>query len=162
MKIPSFLKSAEGFVAAVGGPTRVDTWLVNVQVENVVTGNLINLGTWDKKTGGAKTAGASTYRPGGMGPPVSLGAQPTTSNVVVSRLYRLGRDHEMAQMLLSGVGMADMIVTQQPLDIEGSTYGRPIVTKGKLDRCTLPEPDSEANTAAMIELEMVVEGYPTA
>jgi cytochrome P450 len=96
-----------------------------------------------------------------MAPPVSLGGQRTTANVVVSRLYRLARDHDVVQQLLDGVGKSKMIVTKQPLEIEGGAYGKPIVYTGVLDRCTPPEVDSEATGAGLIELEMVVEGYPT-
>lgn len=114
MRLPSWLKSAEGFSAAVGGPTRSDTYLVNVQVEHPVSGNMINYGTFDKMTGGELSSGASTYNPGGMAPPVSLGGKKTTANVTVSRLYRLGRDHDVVQQLNDGVGRCRMTVTKQP------------------------------------------------
>lgn len=155
-------KSAEGFIAAAAvGPTRQDTYLVNVQIENIRTGRMVNHGTWDKLTGGGLSASSTSYRPGGMAPPVSLGGVRTTANVVVTRLYRLQRDHDVVQTLLDGVGRADMIVTKQPLNLDGVPYGRPIVYKGTLDRCTPPEHDSEQTGAGLIELEMVVEGYPT-
>lgn len=144
-----------------GGPTRQDTYSVNVQVEHPTNGNMINYATWDKLTGGGLSASAASYNPGGMAPPVSLGGRRTTANIVVSRLYRLGRDHDVVQQLLDGVGKSAMIVTKQPLDIEGVAYGRPIVYKGVLDRVTPPEVDSEGSAAGLIELEMVVEGYPT-
>lgn len=164
MKLPSWLKSAAGFVAAAtgtGGPTRSDTYMVNVQVEHPRTGAMINYGTWDKMTGGELGASASSYRPGGMAPPVSLGGVKTTTNVTVSRLYRLARDHDVAQQLFDGVGRSKMVVTKQPLDIEGNTYGKPIVYHGTLDRVKTPDVDSESSSAGLIELEMVVEGYPS-
>jgi len=146
-----------------GGPTRSDTYLLNVHVEDVADpGSLINLGTWDKMTGGGQSASSTQYRPGGMAPPVSLGGLVSVANVVVSRLYRLARDHDHVQRLLNGVGKANMVVSKQPLDIDGNVYGKPIVYHGILDRCTPPEVDSEAANAGLIELEMVVEGYPTA
>jgi hypothetical protein len=148
-------------MSSSGGPTRQDTYSLNVQIEHPTSGNMINYGTWDKMTGGGLAAGATSYRPGGMAPPVSLGGQKVTANVVVSRLYRLGRDHDVVQQVLDGVGKSNMVVTKQPLDIEGNVYGRPIVYKGVLDRCTPPEVDSEQAGAGLIELEMVVEGYPT-
>lgn len=161
MKLPHWLKSAAGFSAAVGGPTRADTYLVAVQVENILTNNLVYLGIWDKFTGGGVSASANTYRPGAMAPPIGIGGVKTTANVVVSRLYRLGRDHDIVQMLLNGVGHANMVITKQPLDLDGIAYGRPITYKGTLDRCTPPDHDSEATTAGLIELEMVVDGYPS-
>lgn len=161
MQLPSWLKSATGFVAAAGGPTRSDTYLLNVQIQHPVSGHMLNYGTFDKMTGGELTSSATSYRPGGMQPPVSLGGQKTTANVTVSRLYRLGRDHDVIQQLIDGVGKSDMVVTKQPLDIEGSAYGKPIVWRGTLDRVKSPDVDSEASTAGLLELEMVVEGYPS-
>jgi voltage-gated potassium channel Kch len=161
MRLPDWLKSAEAFSMAAGGPTRSDTYLLNVQIQHPVSGNMINYGTFDKMTGGELSSGATQYNPGGMAPPVSLGGRKTTSNVVVSRLYRLGRDHDVIQQILDGVGKSRMVVTKQPLDIEGNTYGKPIIFQGVLDRCKEPEVDSETSTAGLLELEMVVEGYPT-
>lgn len=149
------------FRLMAGGPTRVDTYLLNVQVADPITGRMQNLGTFDKMTGGELSASTTQYRPGGMGPPISLGGQRTTANVVVSRLYRLQRDHDIVQMLFNGVGKADMIVIKQPLDLQANAYGKPIVYHGTLERVKTPDPDSEAATAGIIELEMVVDGYPT-
>lgn len=159
--LPDWLKSATGFSAATGGPTRADTYLLNVQIEHPTTGNMLNYGTFDKMTGGELSAGATQYFPGGLGSPISLGGHKTTSNIVVSRLYKLERDHVVAQQLLNGVGRVHMVVTRQPLDIEGNTYGKPIVWSGILDRVKFPDVDSEASTAGLLELEMVAEGYPT-
>jgi len=97
-----------------------------------------------------------------MAPTVSLGGSKTTDNVVVSRLYRLGRDHDFVQTLFSGVGKAKMIVTKQPLDVDGNVYGKPIVYNGTLKRVTPPEHDSESSAAALLELEMTPEGEPVA
>lgn len=160
MKLPKWLKSAEAFSAAAGGPTREDTYLLNVQVEHPVNGNMINYGTFDKMTGGELSSSATQYRPGGMGAPISLGGHKSTANVVVSRLYRLERDHSNIQQLLNAVGRCRMVVTKQPLDIEGNSYGKPIVWGGVLDRVKVPDVDSESQTAGLLELEMVVEGYP--
>lgn len=144
-----------------GGPTRQDTYSVTVLIKHPTSGSMINYGVFDKMSGGALSAGATSYNPGGMQPPVSLGGKKVTSNVTVSRLYRLGRDHDIVQQLLDSVGKSDMTIVKQPLDIDGNVYGRPITYKGKLDRVAAPDVDSESSTAALIELEMVVEGYPT-
>lgn len=144
------------------GPTRQDTFLVNVKVQNVTRGTtLIDLGVWDKRSGGAVDSEELRYKPGGMAPSVSLGGSKNVENVVVSRLYRLVRDHqELSSWLIAGVGRAQMQVSQLPLDIEGRAFGRPIIWKGTLKRCSVPEHDSESSDAAMIELEMTVEGEP--
>jgi hypothetical protein len=98
-----------------------------------------------------------------MGAPISLGAVPTVTNVIVSRLARLHRDLENIGRLLNGVGASRMKVSRQPLNLDGSTPAsiKPVVYVGKLDRIALPDIDSEGNAAALVELEMVVEGYPT-
>lgn len=144
-----------------GGPTRSDTYAINVQVENVITGILIDHGVWDKMTGGEVDSDDAKYNEGGMQPPISLGGKKTVGNVTVSRLYRLARDHDVAQVYINGAGKASMVVTKQPLDIDGHTYGKPIVYKGTLKRVGLPEVDSESSNAGLIELEMTVEGFPT-
>jgi hypothetical protein len=146
-------------------PTRQDTWLISVQVENPGNpGHMIDYGTFDKMTGGAKQSQATQYRPGGMGDPISLGGKPTVTNVVVSRLARVYRDLQNIRQLLDAVGQSKMVVSRVPLDFEGNTYaGIPqMVYTGKLDRVSVPDIDSEGNAATLIELEMVVEGYPTA
>lgn len=161
MRLPKWLKSAERFVMAAGGPTRSDTYTLTVQVEHPVTGAMINYGVFDKMTGGDLSASATSYRPGGMAPPVALGGQRTTANVVVSRLYRLGRDHDVINQLLAGVGTCAMIVSRQPMTIEGVAYGSPIVWNGVLDSVAVPDVDSESSTAGLLQLTMVVTGYPS-
>jgi len=145
-------------------PTRQDTWLIKVQVQHPTTGNWIDYGTWDKMTGGAKQAQATVYHPGGMKDPISLGGKPSTTNVVVSRLARVYQDMQNISQLLDAVGSSGMKVTRVPLDFEGNTFDDiPIMTyTGKLDRVSVPDIDSEGNAATLLELEMVVEGYPTA
>lgn len=144
-----------------GGPTRADTYAVNVQIAHPRTGNLIDYGTWDKMGGGEIDSDDTKYKPGAMGPPVSLGGPKTVGNVTVSRLYRLGRDHDGVQQLIDASGKSYMVVTKQPLDLDGNAYGRPIVYKGRLKRVTPPEVDSESADAGMIELEMTVDGFPS-
>jgi|SRR5215831_1204360 len=145
-------------------PERQDTWLITVHVENPGNpGSMVDYGIWDKLTGGAKQAQASTYRPGGMKPPISLGAVPTVTNVVVSRLARGYRDLQNIQQLFDAVGSSSMTVKRTPLDLEGNVMPgvNGTVYQGRLDRISLPDIDSEGSAAALIELEMVVEGYPT-
>ena len=146
------------------GPTRADTFQVSVQLEDVRHPNriMLNLGTWDKRGGGALDSEEMRYNPGGMQPAVSLGGRKNVENVTVSRLYRIVRDHnDLLQRMYNGVGRARMVVSQQPLDISGDGAGiRPIVWRGTLKRVTPPEHDSESSDAALIELEMTVEGEP--
>jgi hypothetical protein len=149
-------------------PTRADTWLINVQIENpnlsVARGTMVDWGTWDKCTGGGIDSDESTYYPGGMMPPITLGGHKTVATVVVSRLYKIGRDHNNVQKLIDAVGKSSMTISKTPLTQEGQVLAgtKPLVYQGTLKRCTPPEIDSETATAALIELEMTVEGYPSA
>lgn len=149
------------------GPTRADTFEVQVKVQDVTNKTIrvmMDLGTFDKRSGGQKDSESNIYYPGGMADPVSLGGRATTDNIVVSRLYRIVRDHvQLSQKLLAGVGKADMEVYQYPLDLDGNLDPniKPIVWVGTLKRTTLPEHDSSSSgDPAMIELEMTVDGFP--
>jgi hypothetical protein len=154
---------ALGFVMRmVGGPTRQDTWRITVFVEHPkVSGSMLNYGVFDKMTGGQVDSDDNKYNPGGMDPPVSLGGRKTVDNVTVSRLYRLARDHDGINQLYEAAGKSKMTVSRQPLDINGNVYGKPIVWHGTLKRVQAPDVDSEASGAALLELEMTVNGFPT-
>jgi hypothetical protein len=144
-----------------GGPTRQDTYSVSVHV--IPPGGNPpgrDLGVWDKMTGGQVDSDETRYNPGGMAPPVSLGGRKTVENIVVSRLYRLARDHDIVQDFINWSGRARVIVSKQPLDIEGNVYGRPIVYNGTLKRYSTPDVDSESSAAGMVEIEVTIEGYP--
>jgi len=145
--------------------TRQDTWNVTVSVEDVTNPNrpLMPLGTWDKKSGGAVDSEEYKYNPGAMAEAVSLGGRKNVENIVVSRLYRLVRDHEnLSRRMIAGVGKARAVVSQHPLDIDGHAFGRPIVWSGTLKRWTPPEVDSESSDAALVEMEITPEGQPVA
>jgi hypothetical protein len=138
----------------LSGPTRQDTWEVRVSLDGQ------KLGVWDKKSGGEVDSDEYKYKPGGMEPHVSLGGSRTTGNVILARLYRLGRDHLIAQRLINRVGRGRVVVNQQPLDVEGNVFGNPVVYQGILKRVTVPEVDSESTDPAMIEIEVTPDGHP--
>jgi hypothetical protein len=144
-----------------GGPTRQDTHRITVQIAHPVTGALVNYGVFDKWTGGDLDSDETKYYPGGMVPPVSLGGRRTVNNVVLSRLYRLERDHAVIQQLFDSAGRSDAVLARQPLDIEGNVYGKPIVYNATLKHVTPPDLDSEQSGAALLELEFTIDGYPT-
>jgi hypothetical protein len=137
-----------------GGGTRQDTWSIHVSVDGV------NLGVFDKWTGGEVDSEEYKYKPGAMAPTVSLGGSKSVGNITVSRLYRLNRDHDRAQWLLNRAGKADGVISRQPLDVDGNAYGKPIVYRGKLKRVNFPEIDSESSNAGLLELEFSTDGYP--
>ena len=140
---------------------RPDTYVVNVRIEHPVSGAMINYGTFDKVDGGEIDSGTKTHNPGGMVIPIALAGPKTVSNLVVTRAYRLARDHDVIQQLIDSVGRSSTIVTVQPLDADGNAYGTPITYLGILKSVTPPSPDSQSSTAALLSLEVVVEGFPS-
>jgi hypothetical protein len=144
---------------AAEGPTRSDTYSVKVTVVGFGIGNT---GVWDKLSGGAVDSEEFKYSPGGMADQVSLGGRVTTDNVTVSRLYRLSRDHGIAQKLINAVGKARVIITKLPLDVNGNAGGiKPITYQGTLKRVAFPDHDSESSAAGLLELEITTDSVPS-
>jgi hypothetical protein len=117
-----------------------------------------DLGTWDKFTGGEVDSEETTFKPGNMGSRISLGGSVNVGNVTVSVLYTLATIHTMVHWLISRVGKAAVVITKQPLDVDGVAYGKPLTYTGKLKQINPPEHDSESNDAALLELEMTPAG----
>lgn len=136
--------------------TRQDTFRVIVHLN----GN--SFGVWDKKSGGELDSDETRYSPGGMLPQISLGGRKQTGNVTLSRLYDRKDDHDRINTLFNAVGKGKVTISQRPMDPDGNAYGRPIIYNGTLKRVTVPDVDSESSTAAMIEIEVTVSGYPAA
>jgi hypothetical protein len=134
--------------------TRADTWRITVGVNGVHTG------VWDVKEGGAVDSNEVTYKPGGMADPISLGGTRNVENVTLRRNYRLGRDHQVSQRWINWVGKGSVVITQQPLDHDGNAWGQPIVYNGTLKRVLFPNHDSQSSDAALIEIEVTVNGIP--
>lgn len=137
-----------------GGPTRQDTYRITATIDNK------NWGVWDKLTGGEVDSDETKYKPGGMAPHVSLGGSRTTGNLTLSRLYRLARDHNRVMELINGAGKARVVVSKQPLDIDGNVFGAPLVYTGTLKRVMTPEVDSESSSAGLLEIEITPDGFP--
>lgn len=131
---------------------REDQYRVTVAIDNV------DLGVFDKLSGGEIDSEETKYKPGGMAPQVSLGGSVSVNNVTVSRLYDLQRDHQILPMLISKVGKGSVTVTKQPLDPDGNVYGKPTVYTGRLKQVTPPDHDSTGSGAAMVELEVSTVG----
>lgn len=134
--------------------TRQDTWVVRV----MINGN--SFGVWDKKTGGELDSDDLKYYPGGMVDPEALGGRRTTANLVLQRIYDRLDDHAKINTILNAVGKGRVSVSQRPMDLDGNEFGNPIVWNGILKRCLVPDVDSEATAAAMIEIEVSVSGFP--
>jgi hypothetical protein len=131
---------------------RQDQYDVKVSVDGV------DLGTFDKLSGGEIDSEETTFKPGAMGARISLGGSVNVGSVTVSRLYDLTRDHAIVHWLISRAGKGSAVISKQPLDVDGNVFGRPIVYSGKLKQVNPPEVDSESSDAALIELEVTPTG----
>lgn len=144
-----------------GGPTRDDTFRVNVKIEHPFTHVMEDFGVWDKLDGGAIDSDETKFYPGGMEDPESLGGRKTTDNVTLGRNYRLERDHGHLNALIVGAGKSKVTIIKHSMDINGNVYGSPLVYNGRLKRVLPPAHDSNASGAAMVEIEVTVTGFPT-
>jgi hypothetical protein len=136
--------------------TRQDTWVLRLTVDGE------SFGVWDKKTGGEVDSEDNKYYPGAMAQQVSLGGRKTTGNVTIQRLYDRIDDHDRINTLLAASGRGTVTLSQRPMTPDGVEYGRPIVYQGKLKKTQPPDVDSESSTAALVELELSISGYPSA
>lgn len=138
-------------------PTRQDTYLIHVFIGDT------DIGVWDKMDGGKVDSEDTKYYPGGMADPVSLGGRRSTDNVTCSRLVRIDRDWQLIQTLINGVGREDLSVAYSPLNTDGTADPNvsSLVYNGTLKSVDPPKPDSEASGAALMTIEMIVEGFPS-
>jgi hypothetical protein len=136
--------------------SRVDQYDISVSIDNT------DLGTFDKMSGGDIDSEEQKYKPGAMAPQISLGGSVTVSNVTVQRLYRLDRDLPLFPFLKGRVGKGQVVIKKQSLDVDGNPFGAPITYQGKLKMVNLPDADSEASTAALVQLEVSSGGTVTA
>lgn len=148
-------------MSPVEGPIRADTRAVLVTVFRPGSDVPIIKGIWDKKSGGQVDSEETTYHPGGLADPVSLGGRRNVENVTLSRLCRIGRDWAAIPSLMNGVGKSRVTVSDQPLDFDGNAGGVASLTyQGILKRVTPPDADSESSGPAMIEIEVTIDGFP--
>lgn len=116
----------------------------------------IQLGTFDTKTGGAAMAKGNKHRPGGMGVEKSYVSLPSYSDMKLTRVYELARDHELARRLYGRSGVASASVTEQPLDANGVPYGNPIVYSGRFLGINPGDVDSNSEAPKMLEVDLEI------
>lgn len=118
-----------------------------------------SLGTWDTRSGGEVTAPLTKYRPGGSRTEVIDAARSTAGDVTISRRFDLQRDIPVERAVRSAVGRGRIVITEQPLDIDGVKFGKPIVYIGKVSSVAIDDADSNSDDTRMITIVAVV-GVP--
>lgn len=120
-----------------------------------------DLGVFDSRTGGGTTAENAKHTPGSApSSRVALGGPRTTDDVTVSRSFVATRDHDLIRSFRPLCGLAEMTVTQVPLDKDGREFGRPEVWTGVLATIGPPEYDGESSDVARFEIGMTTDGDP--
>ena len=132
--------------------SRVDQYDVGVSIDGV------DLGTFDKMSGGEVDSEETTYKPGAMGARISLGGSQNIGTITLSRLYDLARDHTIVHWLMARAGKASVVIKKKALDVDGNVFGAPLVYTGRLKLVHAPDHDSEAADAAQLELEVTPSG----
>lgn len=131
---------------------RIDQYEITLYVG----GRLI--GVFDDFTGGAITAKETKHRPGGMGPEVSLGGQPSIGNISVMRGFDRERDNDIRRFLQNGVGKERSVVIKQPLDRDGNPFGRADTYGGVLNGFTPADVKADGNDADTYTIEVSTDG----
>lgn len=122
-----------------------------------------DFGVWDSKTGGeVATSQNEPYKTGELGQSIAMGGTTATSNIVLQKWYDLDDIHPRLQKLINWAGKGAAVYSQLPLDEDGIANPPPIVHKGRLTRVAPPGHDSVTADMAKIELEITIDGLPTA
>lgn len=124
-----------------------------------VTVNGTSIGEFDAMAGGGTTSESSKHTPGSSpSRRVAMGGPQDVEDVTVRRSFVRDRDHELARQLRRVSGLAEVIITRQPLGADRLPFGRPEVFTGVLQTVNYPEHDSESTDTSMLELVVTVDG----
>lgn len=132
--------------------SRVDQYDVSVSVDGV------DLGTFDKMSGGEVDSEETTYKPGAMGARISLGGSQNIGTITLSRLYDLNRDHLIVHWLIARAGKGWVVIKKKSLDADRNVFGRSLTYQGRLKLVHPPDVDSESADAAQLEMEVTPAG----
>ena len=124
--------------------------------------NGIDLGNFDTRTGGGTSADVGTHTPGSSpSARVALGGPRTTEDVTITRGFVASRDHDLIRQFRPLTGLAEMTVTQIPLDKDGREFGRPDVWTGVLQMIGPPDYDANSADTSTFTVVMVADGDPS-
>lgn len=124
--------------------------------------NGVDLGVFDRRSGGGTSANNPKHTPGSApSSRVALGGARETEDVTVSRDFVATRDHDLIRQFRPLCGLAEMTVSQVPLDKDGREFGRPDIWTGVLASISTPEYDGAADAGmATFEIVMTADGDP--
>jgi hypothetical protein len=126
--------------------------LYSVQVVLVGTDGQKVSFTFDKFDGGAVKSKSLKYRPAnGTQDQQSLGGPSEVEDVTVTALESWAV-YQWLPWIIGQVGRATMYVNKQPLDENGSPFGKVLAYSGRLDGCTPSKTDSESDAPSLIIL----------
>lgn len=120
--------------------------------------HLRDAGTWQSKSGGNMTSTSTKIKPGGMSPQVSIGGTKDIQNITLRRPYQLGFDDQYLDEYYAAAGRAPASVTVVSVDDDGNPNGVARTFRGVFIRVNPPEWDATSDEAAMIEIELDLEG----
>lgn len=129
----------------------------STQHHSLVTASVngISWGTFESRTGGATTSEVGKYRPGGFQKQKARRGLPETEDVTIAREWERERDYPLSRQR-NLVGLADVVVSDQPLDDLGAPWGKPTVFTGVLQQMTDGDSDANSNDAKTLELVVSV------
>lgn len=121
----------------------------------------VDIGVFDRRSGGTTTAENGKHTPGSApSSRVALGGPRTTEDVTVSRDFVATRDHELIRLYRPRCGLAEMTVSQVPLDKDGREFGRPDVWTGVLQTIGPPDYDGGSAELSSFDIVMTTDGDP--
>lgn len=124
--------------------------------------NGVDLGQFDSRSGGGTSAENAKHTPGSSpSSQVALGGPRSTEDVTVSRGFVATRDHDLIRRFRPLCGLAEMTVTQIPLDKDGREFGRPDVWTGVLQMIGPPDYDANSSDVSTFDIVMTADGDPS-
>lgn len=139
---------------------RQDQFAVKLTITDPDAGTPVAMGTWDKADGGDVDSTETKYRPGGGAEEITIGGAKTTNNLTITRLCDIDRDAPMIAQLMSWCGRARFTASVHYLDPSYNATGPTLTYSGQLKHVTPPAPDSSAQGAALLALELSCAGLP--
>lgn len=116
-------------------------------------------GKFDGFSGGGTSAESVKHASSSFkGRRAALGSPSEVEDATVWRFFDYERDFALLRAFRPLVGLAEVTISRQPLDANGSPFGSPEVYTGVLSGVNPPEHDTDSNDLSKIELTVTVDG----